>query len=432
MVARREVPFKPRRLLVALACAAAILATATPPALAASGLVWGGRVLVDGPEGAHRLRAVSCNAQGFCAAVDDKGNAVTSAKPTGGAAAWKATNVDGTNVLLGVSCTTGLCVAVDASGNALALPNPLSAASSWTAPAAVDAGNALTGVSCPSASLCVAVDGIGHVVTSTHPTGPAAGWTAVSVDPGSTLEAVSCPSASFCAAVDNHGNALTSANPTGGAAAWKLHAHVDSSTSLGAVSCRSASLCVAVDDAGNVVSSTNPTGAAAWKTANVEGTTFNTLFGVSCPTVSLCVAADDGGNALTSSTPTGGPAAWARKQIDGRWGFYGVSCGTAALCVAADAGGNVVVGRVPVPDTRIVKATIRKAKHSATFGFKVIGTATGFECRLHKKNGPKGKFSRCASPKTYKGVPAGSYTFFVRALNAAGRDPSPAHAAFQM
>ncbi|MEA2272765.1 MAG: hypothetical protein QOI98_1473, partial [Solirubrobacteraceae bacterium] len=158
MGARSDTLFPPRRLLVAAACAFAILASAAPSALAAgSGLSWGGRVLVDGPDGANRLRAVSCNAQKFCAVVDDNGNAITSPNPTGGAAAWKLTNVDGTNTMFGVSCTTGLCVAVDSSGNAVALPSPLNPASTWTTPAVVDAGNGLLGVSCPSATLCVAV-----------------------------------------------------------------------------------------------------------------------------------------------------------------------------------------------------------------------------------------------------------------------------------
>jgi hypothetical protein len=142
------------------------------------------------------------------------------------------------------------------------------------------------------------------------------------------------------------------------------------------------------------------------------------------------VAVDDAGRALTSIKPTGGSAAWTRVLIDGRWGFYGVSC-AGALCVAVDAGGNVVVGRLPLPDTKITKATVNKAQHSATFNFKTTGVASGFQCKL-KRAGAKASFSPCHSAKTYKNLAAGSYTFFVRAKNAAGADPTPASSAFKI
>lgn len=56
---------------------------------------------------------------------------VTSNNPSGGAAAWKVTNTDGTS---------------------------------------------LNGVSCPSVSLCVAVDNVGEVFTSSNPIGGMATW----------------------------------------------------------------------------------------------------------------------------------------------------------------------------------------------------------------------------------------------------------------
>lgn len=49
--------------------------------------------------------------------------------PTGGAAAWKVTNVDGTNSLLGVSCpNSGLCFAVDGIGNVVVGTNVVTTA----------------------------------------------------------------------------------------------------------------------------------------------------------------------------------------------------------------------------------------------------------------------------------------------------------------
>ncbi len=94
----------------------------------------------------------------------------------------------------------------------------------------------------------------------------------------------------------------------------------------------------------------------------------------------------------------------------------------------------VFVTQLP-PGTKITKAKISSKHHQATFSFKAIGTATGFQCALvrtpkahHKK--PKPSFSACRSPKTYKHLKPGKYTFEVRALNAAGADPTPAKKSF--
>ena len=90
-----------------------------------------------------------------------------------------------------------------------------------------------------------------------------------------------------------------------------------------------------------------------------------------------------------------------------------------------------MAGQLPLPDTKITTSTISKSKHSATFGFKAVGYGSAFECALHKK-GAKASFSPCSSPKTYKNLKSGSYTFLVRAVNPAGRDPSPASQGFRL
>jgi hypothetical protein len=64
------------------------------------------------------VHGVSCPSSGLCVAVDDNGNVVVSSNPTGGAAAWTVTNIDGNNSLRGVSCPSiDLCFAVDGIGN---------------------------------------------------------------------------------------------------------------------------------------------------------------------------------------------------------------------------------------------------------------------------------------------------------------------------
>src|ERR1019366_9950291 len=93
-------------------------ALASPVALAAgSPLTWSAPERVDHqpPFGYPTpLGGPSCPSSGLCVAVDNRGNLVTSSNPTGGAAAWTVTDVDGSNGLDGVSCpSSGLCVAVD-------------------------------------------------------------------------------------------------------------------------------------------------------------------------------------------------------------------------------------------------------------------------------------------------------------------------------
>jgi hypothetical protein len=78
---------------------------------------------------------------------------------------------------------------------------------------------------------------------------------------------------------------------------------------------------------------------------------------------------------------------------------------------------------VHAPAARIARAKISSKHHTAKFTFKASG-ASGFQCVLikrpagkHKKK-PKPHFSRCKSPKTYKHLKPGRYTFLVRALSA--------------
>ena len=96
--------------------------------------------------------------------------------------------------------------------------------------------------------------------------------------------------------------------------------------------------------------------------------------------------------------------------------------------------------RLLPPGTKISKVKISKVKisskhHQAKFSFKAIGRSSGFQCALVKKpkkhhKKPKPHFARCKSPKTYKHLKAGKYTFEVRAFNAAGADPTPAKKSF--
>jgi hypothetical protein len=75
--------------------------------------------------------------------------------------------------------------------------------------------------------------------------------------------------------------------------------------------------------------------------------------------------------------------------------------------------------------TTITKAKITGKKGKASFSFTGTRSPKGFQCKLikpkkkHHKE-PKATFSSCSSPKTYKHLTPGGYTFKVRASNAAG------------
>jgi hypothetical protein len=85
--------------------------------------------------------------------------------------------------------------------------------------------------------------------------------------------------------------------------------------------------------------------------------------------------------------------------------------------------------------TAITKTVIKSKKRRAKFAFTAPGAITGYECKLKRrkprsKNGgkkPKAvKFSRCNSPRKYKHLRPGKYTFKVRALDILGADAHPA------
>ena len=134
-------------------------------------------------------------------------------------------------------------------------------------------------------------------------------------------------------------------------------------------------------------------------------------------------------------------------------GFSGPCTGTGACRVKMEADQHVTATFGPPKGTAITKSTISRAKRRATFAFAAPGAITGFECALikpgkkkkkkhrghHRKRDlragakkPKPSFSACASPKSYKHLKAGTYTFEVRALDILGADATPAAQKFKL
>jgi hypothetical protein len=160
------------------------------------------------------LNAVACPQVTECVAVDAAGNVVSSTDPAGGVAAWTISHVDNTvttggaqSNLTDIACpTSSLCVAVDDSGNIVTSAQPSGGASSWNV-ADIDGTTPLTGVACASAQQCVVVDGA-EDLTSDDPAGGVPAWALTGI--GTGFSNVWCParSASCFAAGSSHASGV--------------------------------------------------------------------------------------------------------------------------------------------------------------------------------------------------------------------------------
>lgn len=89
------------------------------------------------------------------------------------------------------------------------------------------------------------------------------------------------------------------------------------------------------------------------------------------------------------------------------------------------------------PRTRLTQTVITRRKRRATFRFDAVGAATGFQCKLtrprsaRRTRGPA-RFSGCRSPRSYKRLTPGRYTFKLRAVGPGGPDPTPAERNFRV
>ena len=80
------------------------------------------------------------------------------------------------------------------------------------------------------------------------------------------------------------------------------------------------------------------------------------------------------------------------------------------------------------PTTKIISARISTGNHKAVFRFSSSQRGSTFRCSLDGA-----RFSRCSSPKAYRGLSKGRHTFRVRARNRERAvDPTPARSSFRV
>jgi hypothetical protein len=316
------------------------------------------------------FESIACPSPSLCLAADFEGRIATSAAPASEHPSWSLTpplighGPTRPATLIGISCgSSRLCAAIDSAGNVLTTTRPAGPASGWQS-IPIDPGLRFRDVSCTRTRFCIAVADKSYLATSTRPTGAAARWkltgldlfddTSDGVDPHDALTDVSCASASLCVATrwtGGENNLEVSLNPAAPAPIWR-------GRGLGqfkydffhAISCPSRVLCIAADAVGgNIVTSIDA--GRHWRFTKIEPrgawnkrtTDIPSVNAVSCPTASFCIAVDDIGQIITTHNATGGYRAWHRSQLPHGHELTAVSCGSVSLCAGIDQHGNVLV-----------------------------------------------------------------------------------------
>lgn len=357
------------------------------------------------------IRGVSCPSAQLCVAVTGEGYVYSSTDPTGSGDDWRVADIDGDGRdthLLGISCpTASLCVAVSGerftSGKVLTSTNPTGGAEAWKV-TQLDESLDLRGVSCGTPTLCVAVAEQGRLLVSTNPTGGAAAWRDLGTPGGpGNLQGVSCAATVLCVVGNAGGNLLNSTSP-GAASSWR-EADSGASVQVTGVSCLPSRQCVAVDNNGGVMTSTDPTaGDGDWSRTTLipyvqptgqGGEPLNGLFGASCASSSFCALVAADGQIFTSTDPfvaedpSRGPGN--RKRIRRP---------------------KVTIAKLDLPSKRELR---NRGRGRVGVRFFANGPVRRFECKF-----PDRRFRPCRSPKRFQVVGKGTFTIRIRAVGLTG------------
>lgn len=363
-----------------------------------------------GPErqASRAFRDVSCPSPGLCVAVTFDGEVFSSTNPTGGAESWHDADIDGTardTHLMSVSCpTASLCVAVSGdrytAGKVLSTADPTGGAAAWKV-VQLDETLDFRGVSCGSPSLCVAVARHGRLLVSTNPTGGPSSWRELGTPGGpGDLQGVSCAATPFCVVGNAGGNLLLSSAPNGTPSLWREE-NGGSKVQITGVSCLASGQCAAVDNNGNVTTTADAPGGSGWSSVSVlpfvdtpQGQyPLNALFGISCPTSFFCAASGADGRVFTSGNP---------------FATNGARHGSGRVR-------HPRRPRVTISDEHAgYQVRSARTKSPVYFRFHANGKAKGYLC---SRDGVP--FKPCHSPVRYRAA-VGPHVFRVRAVGITG------------
>jgi hypothetical protein len=302
------------------------------------------------------LNAVSCAAARSCEAAGDYQVQVTANDPKALAQAWNGNSwvlqhavapAGAThNALSGVSCVSAsFCAAVgthfDSAGNEVNLAETWNG-TSWLIKATPSlpgqngaSGSELNSVSCVSASFCQAL--------GTGPGGPSAAWWngtswTVQAIPGRDVQSqkVSCPTVDFCMSADGFGDV-----DTWNGSSWSAGTAVTGFPFVNSISCLSPSFC---EVAGEGPSGENAAmwNGTSWAAQPTPGPASNSLDAVSCNAASSCEAVGQMPGPNDETVPLAeawNGSAWTIQPAPGPANSRGsslasVSCAAAGSCAA--------------------------------------------------------------------------------------------------
>jgi hypothetical protein len=214
------------------------------------------------------------------------------------------TTVDDNASLRDVACpSTHVCVAVDNRGDALTTADPTAPSPRWASEQVAPRTTAFSSVTCPSTRLCVAVGNHGTAAVTTDPAAVAPKWSTNTLTHIKHVMALACPARTRCLVITAGREVFSLSDPKGGPPAWRNRPSVPGPLNLSVVSlsCASRSFCVAVDQDGDTVTSTDPLDPSPrWRyrrrALGIATTRYapTAVQAISCPSTRLCVTAASG------------------------------------------------------------------------------------------------------------------------------------------
>jgi photosystem II stability/assembly factor-like uncharacterized protein len=419
--------------LNAAACADTSTCTVVGATGAISGTTDGGSTWSPQTSGVNAaLQDVGCVSTASCWAVGQNGVILST---DDGGAAW-APQISGvTKQLNSIACTgASTCYAVGATNgagtNALILKT-VDGGSSWSIQNSNTTAQ-LYGIDCVSTTACWAVGQNGVIVTTTN----GVNWAAQPSGVTKQLNAVTCPAAGRCYAVGANNGAGTNAyilKTVNGGSNWTIQ-NSGAANQLFGVACASTTACWAVGQDGRVAATTN---GSTWS-GQTSGTTVD-LRDVACGDSASCWAVGNtsgGGTPATIIATTDG-STWSAQTSNTSSQLLGVAFVGTSYGWAVGHQGTVAayVDDTTPPDAPTVETEPYSpgAVTSPLWSFTGEDGAT-FECRLDRGSDVVAAWASCSDEATYdlSDEPDGTYTFSVRATDAAGNTGAPAESDYTL